>query len=376
MSLSQEYLIRYYKRKNPKEHDAIGYFRMKEVNYDKMQEEFDQMVNCKYSQVLKELGDMAFGEEKYDDMVDYYESAFLYGNDEAYVELALYYFSMDEDFAVELLEKASKYGNINAMCHLAEYAKDNEDYDTAIKYLNDAIELGSTKAAFAKGQIFMGLGMYKDMIDALSPLAEEGHEDSMIILGDFYFQKDHFWRGIRFYRMAIEKENSYAMRSLGVYYYARRNNELSIKYLKMACDREDYACVDILSLAYRKKKDIDNELKYLVMYLDTCEEIGTIRYLESKRRINKILMDNPNHKMFVKCIKYLDKSQTRILNNQFKIYIDFAKKFSSLEKYRECMVCYDFDKPEAIYNCLCLSEKLCIECYVKLDKCPICAQEI
>ena len=86
--------------------------------------------------------------------------------------------------------------------------------------------------------------------------------------GFYYHTQENEVNMMKYYLMAIEKGNSYAMNNLGWYYYKKRDNTKMMEYFLMAIDKGNSEAMRNLAYYYKKIGDETNRVKYLLMAID------------------------------------------------------------------------------------------------------------
>jgi hypothetical protein len=66
--------------------------------------------------------------------------------------------------------------------------------------------------------------------------------------------------------------------------------------------------------------------------------------------------------------KIIELKNNKVINN----YINKIKLYSELNFIKECCICSN-TKLNIIFDC---AHYVCIDCYVEIDKCPICRQNV
>jgi len=85
-------------------------------------------------------------------------------------------------------------------------------------------------------------------------------DNAMLILGEYYEDKDNYIEMMKYYQMAIERGNSNAMNNLGEYYEGEKNYNMMKKYYLMAIEKGNINAVNNLR-EYTEKMDRKQELK-------------------------------------------------------------------------------------------------------------------
>ncbi len=84
----------------------------------------------------------------------------------------------------------------------------------------------------------------------------------MYNLGLYYQAEKDTQSMLKYYLMAIEYKNSYAMYKLGLFYYIEGNTDLMIKYYLMAIEHNNSTAMNNLAIFYYNHDDKELMLKY------------------------------------------------------------------------------------------------------------------
>lgn len=132
--------------------------------------------------------------------------------------------------------------NVHVFRILANKYEINKDYENMKKYYLMAIDKGDSFAMF-------NLALYYESIDDRKNMK-------------------------KYYLMAIDKGASYAMRGLAVYYEQTYDYENMKKYYLMAIDKGNSDAMLNLALYYERKDDYKNMKRYYLMAIDKGHSIA------------------------------------------------------------------------------------------------------
>ena len=151
---------------------------------------------------------------------------------------------------------------------------------------------------------------------------EYNNDQWWFYLGTYYKEQKDYDNMMKYYLLAISKDNSNAMNNLGVYYY--------------------------------EQKDYDNMMKYYLMALSK-------NHPKTKQNVNNILQELPYDKLLqiIPYTKYLEKSNIKFLNDKVET------------QNIECIICYE-NNEFSFSNCNCQRKLICKRCYSKIMKCVNC----
>ncbi|MDO6993806.1 tetratricopeptide repeat protein [Brachyspira innocens] len=187
----------------------------------------------------------------------------------------------------------------------------NRQYDTAIKYFSDAIDIqpNNSEALKYKGFCFVNIGNYNEAISIMNNVYKKMPDDPMLNynLGRAYKGREDYKTAIRYYSVSY-KDKEYAVKSLyemGLCYLKLENIESAIKTLEKAINYESY----------------DKDLNLSILYtLSECYDmVGNIN--KSMEILEGIIVIDPN---------YRDANE-KLNNYKDSRYSENIKKFFKLE---------------------------------------------
>jgi len=194
---------------------------------------------------------------------------------------------------------------------------------------------------------------------------EDGYVLNMIGMYYFHFKRNY---GLmrKYYSMAIEKNNVGAMYNFGSYYQNyEKNYDLMKKYYLMAIEKEDSKSMVNLGFYYQYT-EINDELmkKYYLMAVE--KENDDAYYLLKKYYKNNIFefyvllnsIENKNRLITYNLLRLKQKKQVKI-----------HLKISESDEEHECCICFDTHK---MVITQCNHNTICKNCYIKIDRCPVC----
>jgi len=141
-----------------------------------------------------ELGDELVRIEAYEQAVNCYSWAADKGNSEAYYKLGLcfangYGVDCDAAYGKELINYSAIHGFVQAQYMSALISHSIEDYESAVFWLEMAVEQGNADAQCLLGLYYMeGMGVEKDCemgIDLIYSAARKGNEEAIEFINEF-----------------------------------------------------------------------------------------------------------------------------------------------------------------------------------------------
>ena len=276
--------------------------------------------------------------KNYELMKKYYLMAIEKGCSIAMKKLGYYYNHIEINY--DLMEKyylmAIEKGDENSMNFLGIYYKNIGNYDLMKKYYLMAVEKDDKIAMYNLGYYYEDIEKNYDLMKKYYLMAiEKGEIKSMYYLGNYYKKKEKNYDLMKeYYLMAVEKDYVNAMHSLGIYYKSiEKNYDLMKKYYLMAIEK---GCMDSI-------KNFKNVVKILEFYV-------SLKSINIKNDLINTTIRELNNNPEI--IKY---------NNKMIFATD-------MNKIKVCQICLD-TKLNIPFDCF---HWVCCDCYIYLDKCPIC----
>ena len=246
----------------------------------------------------------------------------------------------------------------------------------------------------------------------------ECNDDDYITYKAYYYYKvlNDKKNAKKFYKEAIQMENTHAMHGLAMHYKRFDKYNKMIKYLKMAIKKNDsVAMIDYGNHFLFENNNINKAIKYYNMakknnhyrgYYELAYYFYEFKFNYKKCKENMLLFLDT---LPIDIETYLDDLKLRgilfeklislILIHEYEENIDFLKPYcdtlginitETLNKYKikiqskkqfkmnkekinidgECCVCYN-DKKLYLFDCI--GHYICNDCYERVDKCPFCS---
>lgn len=225
------------------------YYQLYEVNYDLMMKYYTMCfevgnITSKYSVMSKveniyyamyNLGYYHYKNKNYDEMLKYYKMAVCDNRNKASYKLGLYYATMDIN-----LELSNEYFIMSLYDEKTiKFYKNNVKQASMI----DIDKIYDDDSLYELGNIYYKNKLYNLMIKFYNKLIKYQDGDNVsydvynlrLFLGDFYKKNNDYEMMKKYYLMAIDKNNKYAMFRLGYYYESiEKNYDLMKKYYEMS----------------------------------------------------------------------------------------------------------------------------------------------
>ncbi|MBW5409899.1 tetratricopeptide repeat protein, partial [Brachyspira hampsonii] len=188
---------------------------------------------------------------------------------------------------------------------------DNRQYETAIKYFDEALDIqpNNSEALKYKAFCFVNIGNFNDAISGMNNIYKKFPDDPLLNynLGRAYRGREDYKTAIRYYSNSY-KDKEYAVKSLyemGLCYIKLENIESAIKTLEKAISYDSY----------------DKELNLAILYtLSECYDIvGNIN--KSMEILESVIVIDPNYK----------DANEKLNNYKDSRYSENIKKFFKLE---------------------------------------------
>jgi len=129
-------------------------------------------------------------------------------------------------------------------------ARRKKKYDLMMKYYLMAIEKENELAMSNLGIYYHDEKKYDLMMKYYLMAVEKRNGNAMNNLGIYYYEENKYDLMIKYYLMAIEKGNGNAMINLGYYYYRENKYDLMMKYYLMAIEKGSDHVTNILAIHY------------------------------------------------------------------------------------------------------------------------------
>jgi len=116
------------------------------------------------------------------------------------------------------------------------------------KYVDDEIKFVKTE-----------IQEIKELYETEKLVIQDALDKTEFNIGVYYnFIEINYDEAKKYYMMAIEKGNNYAMNNLGCYYhFIEKNYELAKKYYMMAIEKDDEYAMTYLGNYYEKQKNYE-----------------------------------------------------------------------------------------------------------------------
>ncbi|WP_300368809.1 tetratricopeptide repeat protein [Brachyspira sp.] len=163
---------------------------------------------------------------------------------------------------------------------------DNNQYEMAIKYFDEALDIqpNNSEAIKYKAFCFVNIGNFDEAISSMNDVLKKFPDDSLLNynLGRAYKGREDYKTAIRYYSNSY-KDKEYSVKSLyemGLCYIKLENIELAIKTLEKAISYESY----------------DKELNLAILYtLSECyDTVGNIN--KAMEILEGVIVIDPNYK--------------------------------------------------------------------------------
>ncbi|MGB6329009.1 MAG: tetratricopeptide repeat protein [Halarcobacter sp.] len=147
--------------------------------------------------------------------------------------------------------------NSNYMCYAYQMKK---EYEEAIKWCENAIELGSDEALFRLGKVNELSKNYDKAITYYKKLVEKT-KDKMAInnIGASYFQLKDYENAEKWYKKAIEEGNLESYQNIATFYHEGLNDDIKSSAYAIALINTKYTKNSVLKLLQKEWK-IPNEV--------------------------------------------------------------------------------------------------------------------
>jgi len=184
-------------------------------------------------------------------------------NEDLLFFLAMYYYKKDFKTAEPYLLKQCVINDRHAMLILAiQYYNDNQ-FMLAKKFCQMAISFSTENIVYEGNRVLTLLGLcskcleqYDDMKKYWLMAIEQKDDYAMFLYGEYFQDKQKYESMEKYYLMAIEHGRIQAMEQLGKYYKSIKKWKLMEKYLLMAIGKENIDSLKVLCDHYIKNKHL------------------------------------------------------------------------------------------------------------------------
>ena len=156
-----------------------------------------------------------------------------------------------------------------------EYSKEESVYEDIIIDIHDSLVLDINKYDITNGYILFFIGEYyefknincNEMIKYYLMAIDKDNINAMNNLAMYYESIHDYDNTVKYYLMAIDKGCSSAMNNLGHYYFydAYHDDDEMLKYFLMAIEYGNKTAMKNLGHYYSLISDFDNAKKYTLM---------------------------------------------------------------------------------------------------------------
>ena len=165
----------------------------------------------------------------------------------------------------------------------------------------------------------------------------------------------------KYYLIAIDMNNSYAMNSLATHYYKKKEIILMKQYYLMAIELKNPASMYNLANHYYYERDFEQSEKYYLMAIE-WNHYNSFVYL---------VQIYEEQKKYKEIIELLEKHKNNSdIRETWKIWFQFCHaRETTVKRKEECSICYEV-KDLIQYDCI--SHYYCKTCYLRMNKCAFC----
>lgn len=186
-------------------------------------------------------------------------------------------------------------------------------------------------------------------IETYESIANEGDIDYMCALAKFYKENETYEKMKLYYLMAIDKGDVESMLDLGFYYKIQNNKENMLKFYLMASNKDNPEAHYKLAEYYDNINDMENMIKYCLMVIEYYKKrknvkLNSTEYYMLKNSIfgltnyyNKVVDKNSDL-----IIEYLNLGcELNVIDSKnelmrlMKIYSNKKRKFRNIDNYMQ-----------------------------------------
>ncbi|WP_072680011.1 tetratricopeptide repeat protein [Arcobacter sp. LA11] len=145
--------------------------------------------------------------------------------------------------------------NSNYMCYAYQMKK---EYEEAIKWCKNAIELGSDEALLLLGNAYTELNEYNESILWIKKAYEKNNPDAAINLGYSYSKINDYKNAEKWYKIAVKNNDYEAYKNLSTLYNEKLNDNIKASAYAIAVIDTKYSKSSVLRVLKEEMK-IPNE---------------------------------------------------------------------------------------------------------------------
>jgi predicted DNA-binding WGR domain protein len=156
----------------------------------------------------------------------------------------------------------------NVLLYYGVYYHIDKKFDTMSKYYLLAVEYHNAYAMYNLGNYYKLINNIENMLKYYLLAIKHNNPNAMYSLGKYYGSINDTNTMLKYYLSAVEHKNLSAMRNLGTYYYSINDIPNMLKYYLMGVKHNDSDMMKTLGTYYESIDDVENMLKYYWMVLD------------------------------------------------------------------------------------------------------------
>jgi tetratricopeptide (TPR) repeat protein len=199
-----------------------------------------------------------------EDIYSMYGLGYYYNSIEDLKNMAKYY-----EMVIEIKDNQTHSISIDYILKCLIKYYENIDIKKTVKYYMASFILGDMSAICDCAIYLRFHQLYDEMKECLLLGVSVENSEAMFQLGEYYETIETDFENMeKYYKMAIEKDNVYAMTNIADYYKSiEKYDEMEI-YYKMAIDKDDVAAMNNFGEYYRTIEDYDKMMYYWKMAID------------------------------------------------------------------------------------------------------------
>ncbi len=328
-----------------------------------------------------------------DELFKYYVKASEMNNIEALLFLAEYYSDEDRDESLKYYKKLAKLNNITGIHFLIDNSNDTYEY------LEKGVDMDDYFSIINMARFFNNEEPNYEFMEYCYIKAYYIKNDinDIIEMADIYNKIKCYDKSIFYYNFSINKGSINSIYNLVLHYHKINDINTTLRYCELGIEKQSLECIDFLGDYYVKQESYDKALECYTKLIEHNSFIGYYKigniykikndeklmldyyslYILNHYEIYKFEENYKNYDLFLLLEKIkINNPNTTSYIKQFYNNSKTYKKYEYCNENKficdeECIICYNTHANDGIHHVkLYCEHKVCVNCYVKIDKCP------
>jgi tetratricopeptide (TPR) repeat protein len=188
-----------------------------------------------------------------------------------------YCFQQNYDKGLEYLLRGSKSESSIGLFEIGLNFREQKNYKKAMVYLFAGSIFGDERCPNVLASCCMKQGEYDIAIKFFLYDFGLGNKKHLITLGNLYHDKNDFENAMKYWTDAIDIHPGPAYVNIGMCYDKDyKNHDKAIECYLLAIEYGQTSCANNLAICYKRKGDVENELKYFKLAVDNKDVMGVM----------------------------------------------------------------------------------------------------